>query len=313
MPSCATSVQALCGCADLVNDVYACESGPLNQLLTGNANFSGFMVSDYDGTRSTANAALHGLDIAMPGPPMRPPFFGPWLKAAVLNGTVPEVVVTDKAVRIVSALATVGALDHPNNTSAASDVTSRAHVAFARELATAAATLLRNQAGTLPLRPAALSSVAVFGLAAEASPIFGGGGSGAVVGKSPSTVLAALTSRLGVDIVSYSDGTNATSAAALAAGSNVSIVVLAQSSSEGKDRATLKLDQSDLVDLVAEAAKKTVVVAVSPGPFLTPWASAVGAILDLGYPGEQEGEAAADVLLGVVSPSGKLPHSMPNA
>ena len=51
---------------------------------------------------------------------------------------------------------------------------------------------------------------------------------------------------------------------------------------------------------------------ISPGPFLTPWRTSVAAIVDFGFPGEQEGAAAVDVLFGTVNPAGKLPHTMPN-
>jgi beta-glucosidase len=54
------------------------------------------------------------------------------------------------------------------------------------------------------------------------------------------------------------------------------------------------------------------VLTVSPGPFLTDWRESVASIVDLGFPGEQEGNAAVDILFGVVNPGGKLPHTMPN-
>ena len=100
---------------------------------------------------------------------------------------------------------------------------------------------------------------------------------------------------------------------ATAKAASVAIVVLAQTSHEGADRATLDLGQSsELVAAVAAANPRTIVVAISPGPFLTPWRHAVAAIVDFGFPGEQEGNAVADVLFGVVTPGGKLPHTMPN-
>ena len=79
--------------------------------------------------------------------------------------------------------------------------------------------------------------------------------------------------------------------------------------------ANLDLEQSQLAELIASAPARSgavVVVTVTPGPFLAPWAKSVDALLDLGYPGEQLGEAMVDVLLGDVSPAGKLPHSIPN-
>jgi hypothetical protein len=91
----------------------------------------------------------------------------------------------------------------------------------------------------------------------------------------------------------------------------VAIVVIGQTSHEGADRSTLSLDQSDLVTSVAAAQRNTIVVAISPGPFLTPWRASVAAIVDFGFPGEQAGGAVVDVLFGDVNPAGKSPHTMP--
>jgi beta-glucosidase len=95
---------------------------------------------------------------------------------------------------------------------------------------------------------------------------------------------------------------------------DVAIVVIAQSSHENADRTDLNLVQSSLVASIAAAQPNTIVVTVSPGPFLTPWRAEPGvrAILDLGMAGEQEGNACADVLFGDVNPGGKMPHTMPN-
>ena len=112
--------------------------------------------------------------------------------------------------------------------------------------------------------------------------------------------------------VRWNDGTNAAEAVAAAKAAKVAIVVVAQSSHEGIDRATLLLDQSDLVTTVAAVQPNTIVIAISPGPFLTPWRDAVAAIVDFGFAGEQEGAAVADILFGDVNPSGRLPHTLPN-
>lgn len=158
------------------------------------------MCSDYDGTRSTIDAANNGLDIAMPGPPSRPDYFGAPLLAAIKSGRVSEATLTEKAVRVVYSLAAVGALDAHNNNSSDTDVTSDEHRALARKLAAASATLLRNRAGALPLDAAnmgAAGSLALIGLAARDGAIYGGGGSGSVVAKAPVSVYEALMAKLG--------------------------------------------------------------------------------------------------------------------
>ena len=60
-------------------------------------------------------------------------------------------------------------------------------------------------------------------------------------------------------------------------------------SSEGGDRGSLSLsdDQNQLVEAVAKANKNTVVVAVTPGALLMPWADKVAAVLVPFMPGQE--------------------------
>ncbi len=89
--------------------------------------------------------------------------------------------------------------------------------------------------------------------------------------------------------------------------------------SEGRDRggsdqgAGLLLPgyQNDLIQAVAAANPNTVVVLNTGDPVLMPWASAVRSILEMWYPGQQGGQATADVLLGKADPGGRLPVTFP--
>lgn len=105
-------------------------------------------------------------------------------------------------------------------------------------------------------------------------------------------------------------------AVAAAAEADVAVVVVGLNSdweTEGRDRADLALPggQDDLVRRVAAANPRTVVVVNAGAPVLMPWADDVAAVVQLWYPGEAGGEALADVLTGVVSPSGRLPVTFP--
>ncbi len=323
-------------CANnLINGEYACQNGAVqNGMLKDGTGFLGFICSDYDGTRSTVDAALGGLDIAMPGPPVRPDFFGGMMHTALAKGLLNESVVDDKAVRIVYALAATGALDEDPASraqrTADRDVTSEAHVSLARRMASEAVVLLKNRDATLPLAQAAAADddrrggasggglkIAVIGAAGRApGAIFGGDGSGKVTPKHAVDVFEALEAAAGdVRKVTFSDGSGDPAAVnALAQAADVAVVVLAQTSTEGHDRSTIALPQDELVAVAARGGKaKIVVVAVNPGPFLTDsWADAADAIVDMGLPGEQEGNGLVDVLFGRVNPSGKLPHTLPN-
>ena len=139
----------------------------------------------------------------------------------------------------------------------------------------------------------------MIGDAANRGAIFGGSGSGLVVPKHTVTVLDALRARLnssssfsgaaGPGPVTHATGFDTAVATRLAAAADVAIVVIAATSMEGRDRNSLSLNQSGLVALVAAAQPNTIVVAVSPGPFLSPWAAVVRALVDVGLPGEQVG------------------------
>ncbi|MEV7625443.1 glycoside hydrolase family 3 C-terminal domain-containing protein [Actinoplanes sp. NPDC089786] len=107
-----------------------------------------------------------------------------------------------------------------------------------------------------------------------------------------------------------------TEAAALAAGSDVAIVVVGtteQVESEGFDRTSLALPgtQDELVRRVAAANPRTVVVVNAGAPVLLPWADDVAAVVLTWFPGQEAGAALADVLLGVLEPGGRLPTTWP--
>jgi beta-glucosidase len=105
-------------------------------------------------------------------------------------------------------------------------------------------------------------------------------------------------------------------AVALAAGSDVAVVVVgttAEVESEGFDRSSLALPgrQDELVRKVAAANPRTVVVVNSGAPVLLPWADEVGAVLLTWFGGQEFGNALADVLLGQAEPGGRLPTTWP--
>ncbi|WP_268796950.1 glycoside hydrolase family 3 protein [Pseudomonas huanghezhanensis] len=78
---------------------------------------------------------------------------------------------------------------------------------------------------------------------------------------------------------------------------------------EGSDHGfELPDQQADLISAVAKANPNTVVVMHGGGvPDMQPWAKKVGATLQAWYPGQQGGQALAEILFGKVNPSGKLP------
>jgi len=83
--------------------------------------------------------------------------------------------------------------------------------------------------------------------------------------------------------------------------------------SEGFDRVNMDLpgEQNELIEQVARANPNTVVVLNAGSPLRMPWLEQVSAVLDMWYPGQEAGNAIADVLFGLVDPGGRLPVTFP--
>jgi len=102
----------------------------------------------------------------------------------------------------------------------------------------------------------------------------------------------------------------------LATDSDVAVVVVGTNEeveSEGFDRTSLALPgrQDELVRAVAEVNPRTVVVVNSGAPVLLPWIDEVATVLVSWFPGQEFGNALADVLTGTVEPGGRLPVTWP--
>jgi beta-glucosidase len=101
--------------------------------------------------------------------------------------------------------------------------------------------------------------------------------------------------------------------------SDVAIVVLGEDPKvvgEGKDRANIDLDecQMNLIKAVYETGKPVVVVLFNGRPLTISWiAKNIPAIVETWFSGEKGGLAIADILLGNVNPSGKLPMTFPRS
>lgn len=105
-------------------------------------------------------------------------------------------------------------------------------------------------------------------------------------------------------------------AAALAAQADIALVFAGLNGeweSEGFDRAAMELpgEQNELIARVAEANPNTIVVLNAGTPNAMPWLEKVAAVVQAWYPGQECGNAIADVLFGDVNPSGKLAQTFP--
>ena len=97
--------------------------------------------------------------------------------------------------------------------------------------------------------------------------------------------------------------------------SDVAVVFANDVTAEGMDRPDLALpgDQDDLIEKVAAANPRTIVVLHTASAVTMPWRKQVKAIVEAWYPGQQSGTAIAKTLWGDVDPSGRLPVTFPNS
>ena len=303
-----------------VNGDFACENRYLlTNVLKKDWGFKGFVVSDWGGTHSTVKASAAGLDNEEP----LDEFFGAKLKEAVETGKVSMAELDEHARRVLRSEFACGLIDYPTKKSVA-DV--EGDLATAQKIEEQSAVLLKNTGGLLPLNSAAVKSIAIIGPHANEGMISGSGsaqvdapgrpsaGWMAQVWFPPSPVLT-LQEKFPSAKVQFDSGANPASAAALAKNSDVAIVFAYQWESEGMDLENLSLPvkQDELIEAVAAANPKTIVVLETGTAVTMPWLEKVGVVLEAWYAGSKGADAVASILSGDVNPSAKLPMTFPKS
>ena len=310
-----------------VGGVYACENPfLLTDVLRTDWNYPGWVMSDWGAVHGVA-AAKAGLDQESGQQLDRQVFFDAPLKGAVASGEVSKARVRQMAHRYLRSLFAVGVMEHPV---LAGGLDTAADSLVTQQAAEQAIVLLKNDANLLPLLKT-VGRIAVIGGHADVGVMSGGGSSQVIPTGSvafpkpkgapqwgggqvyhPTAPLAAIKARAPGAEVTFNDGADLAAAAALAKSADVVVVFATQWSTEGMDIAA-KLDgaQDALIDRVAAANRKTVVVLETAGPVAMPWQGQAGAILEAWYPGGRGGEAIAKVLFGEVNPQGRLPMTFP--
>jgi beta-glucosidase len=306
----------------------------LTSVLRDDWGFDGLVVSDWGAVNDRVAGVAAGLDLEMPASGGRT---DAQLIAAVRAGELAERVLDTAASRAINLVRKAG--ERPA-VSGPLDVD--AHHALAREAAGRSIVLLKNEAprqaqgpdrgqGESALLPlAAAQTVAVIGAFAT-EPRFQGAGSSLINPTRVDTALDELRA-IGGDNVSYAPGFAVpggavaasgrsaddlrAEAVGLAAAADVAVVLLglpAAEESEGFDRDHIDLpaEQLALLDAVIAANPRTVVVLSNGGVVALPFADRVPAIVESWLLGQAGGGAVADVLYGVVNPSGKLTETVP--
>jgi beta-glucosidase len=317
-----------------VNGDYACENSYLlTEILRKDFQFKGFVLSDWGGTHSTAKASHAGLDQEQPGKN----FFGDALQKAVESGEISQDEINEHVHRILRTIFAIGLFDNPV-VKQVPDV--EGGYALAQRLAEKSIVLLKNQHNILPLDSARLRSVVLIGGHADVGVLTGGGSAqvdapgGSVVPPPPaqpganpmanfgrrqvwlpSSPLRALTAKLPSSKVTYVSGDDPAAAATAAKAADIAIVFGYQPESEGMDLNSLDLseDQNRLIETVAAANPKTIVVLETGSPATMPWIDKVSGAVEAWYPGIRGAEALAELLTGEVNPSGKLAITFPRS
>jgi beta-glucosidase len=129
----------------------------------------------------------------------------------------------------------------------------------------------------------------------------------------PSSPLTELRKLLPEADIEFDPGMSPAESALMAARCDLAIVFAIRLSSEGFDDPDLSLPwgQNAIIEAVAAANPNTIVVVETGNPVAMPWRDQVNAIVEAWYPGQAGGQAIAEVLTGIVNPSGRLPVTFP--
>ena len=300
---------------NMVNGTYACENGHLLEtVLRGAFGFNGYVLADYGAAHDVIASLNNGLDFE----PWPPAAYQPLeVDAALLTGLVSMTTLDDRIRNVLQTWFRYGVFDRAAYRNDDAQIDKPLHALAARRIEQQAVTLLTNTHRLLPLNRGRLRRIAVIGK--PATTFVTGGGSGNVTPFQFTGVLDGIRADAGPGVkVTYDDGSNVSAAATDARAADVAVVVASDYYTEGADRSCLTLEcpsnngnQDGLIEQVAQANPRTVVVLESGGPDLTPWRGQVGALLEAWYPGGPGGQAVADVLFGKADPGGRLPVTFP--
>ena len=316
---------------NLVNGHKACgHDHLLNGVLKGEWGYKGWVMSDW-GAVNSASFFNAGLDQQAGSQLDKEVWFAKPLQTMLADGSVSQARLSDAVRRMLRSLYAVGADAPPSRPT----IDNQAHGRIALDAARAGIVLLKND-GILPLANAAKRILVVGGHAdfgvmsgagsSQVTPSNGkprfvdAGGDGAMAMFTRQTVmagapLAALRAALPLAKISFQTGYSPDTAAAYAAHADLVLVFATKWEGEGLDSGSLNLPQGqdELISKVAAANPNTVVVLETGNPITMPWLAGVRGVVQAWYPGQEGGQAIADVLSGQVNPSGRLPISFPHS
>lgn len=319
----------------------------LQKILREEWDFDGIVVSDCGGPenlltkQSVVNnleeasrlAILAGVDIECGN------VYAQSIAMAVRNGTLSESDLAPNVRRVLRTKFKLGLFENPGPPDMVWDklpvYDGPEHRAIARQVAVEGAVLLKNDHQLLPLRKD-LGMIAVIGPNADMAQT--GDYSAKPAPGQLVTVLQGIRSHISANThVLFAKGCGVQSAdtsgflAAIEAAKKADVVVMVMgdfstreyndgqlkesaTTGENVDGATLEIPgmQRRLIKAISAIGKPVVLVLVNGKPFTLSWeAENIPAILETWYPGEEGGNATADLLFGDRNPSGRLPITFP--
>jgi len=322
-----------------VNSFWCAENDVLlNKILRQDWGFAGMVISDWGGTHSTVRSVKAGLNVEMPDQK----YFGKALLDSVKAGLVSEEIINQRVREILRVRMAVKPVPEEIANKEMTSQPAQQKIAF--EVASKSIVLLKNE-GILPLKLENKPIIAVIG--ANATQIMASGGLGSGVKTLYEiTPLEGLKSRIGdkaeivfakgYEPVKFTWGRKspeqlekekiekelksqelAKEALEVAAKANVVLFIGGDNRSvetEGSDRKDIFLPsgQDELIRKIAEVNPNIITVLTSGAPndlnVVKPYSKA---LLISWFNGTEGGNALADVLVGNISPSGRLPFTLP--
>jgi len=320
----------------------------LTETLRFKWGFKGFVVSDYgaiemlktfhhiaaDEREAAIQALEAGIDIELP----RVKCYGEPLLNAIKEGMISEATIDEAVARVLRVKFLLGLFDNPyvNIEVASKAFDTPEDRALALKAARESIILLKND-GILPLKKD-VRSIAVIGPNADTTRGLLGDYSHTLhLGYEQDTVkvvsiLEAIKRKVSPKTsIYFAKGCSIheqskegfKEALEVASKSDVIIAVMGERSGifrlpaitgEGRDRASISLPkvQEDLLRALHELNKPLILILVNGRPLSIRWiAEKASAIIEAWFPGEEGGNAIADVLFGDYNPGGKLPISIP--
>ena len=327
-----------------INGTWCAENPQLlTQILRKDWGFRGMVISDWGGTHSTVGSVTAGLNVEMPSSD----YMGQALLDSVKAGIVSEKVIDERVREILRVRLVIEPVPADVANTQMTAQPEDAQITY--EVATNSIVLLKNEGSLLPLDLSKVKTIAVIGDNADKKMSNGGVGAG-VKALYEITPLAGLKNRVGDKAkIIYAQGYTSQQARgfggfggfgrrgasasapkpddtakklldeAVKAAKGADIVLFIggdnrQWETEGSDRRDIMLpyDQENVLEAVAKVNPNVVFIAVAGAPVdLNRVDACSPAIVQSWFNGTEGGNALADVLLGKISPNGRLPFSYP--